>query len=60
MLQKAVESAQDTNARKLALNWEGLYRVTAIVETGAYYLEDMDERPLPRLWNVQNLKKNYH
>ena len=25
--------------------------------SGAYYLEDMEERPLPRPWNVSNLKK---
>ena len=28
-------------------NWEGPYRVTATAKTGAYYLEDMEERPLP-------------
>ena len=27
--------------------WEGLYKVTAIAGAGAYYLEDLDERPLP-------------
>ena len=31
---------RDTNARKLALTWEGPYRVTAIVGVEAYYLED--------------------
>ena len=51
---------QDTNAGKLAPTWEGPYRVTAIVGVGAYYLEDLDERPLPRPWNVHNLKKFYH
>ena len=28
-------------------NCEGLYRVTAMVGAGAYYLEDLEERPLP-------------
>ena len=51
---------QDTNAGKLAPTWEGPYRETAIVGAGAYYLEDLDERPLPRPWNVHNLKKFYH
>ena len=60
VLRKVVGSAQDVNARKLAPNWEGLYRVTAIVRAGVYYLEDMEERPLPQPWNVQNLKKFYH
>ena len=60
VLQKAVGNAQDVNAGKLAPTWEGPYRVTAIAGAGAYYLEDMEERPLPRPWNVQNLKKFYY
>ena len=60
VLQKAVGNAQDVNAGKLAPTWEGPYRVTAIAGAGAYYLEDMEERPLPRPWNVQNLKKLYY
>ena len=48
------------NAGRLALNWEGPYRITAITGVGAYYLEDMDERPLPQSWNAHNLKNFYH
>lgn len=47
VLQKVVGNERDINARKLAPNWEGSYRVTAIAGAGAYYLEDMKERPLP-------------
>ena len=57
VLRKAVGSMRDTNVRKLAQTWEGPYRVTAIVGVEAYYLEHMDEIPLPRPWNVYNLKK---
>ena len=60
VLQKARGSARDVNARKLALNWEGQYRVIAIAGAGAYYLKDMEERPLPQPWNVQNLRTFYH
>ena len=60
MLRKAMGSAQDINALKLAPNWEGLYRVTAIAGAGAYNLKDIEERLLPRSWNVQNLRKFYH
>ena len=60
VLRKAVGNAWNTNARKLALNWEGPYRVTAIAGARAYYLEDMEERPLPRPWNIQNLQMFYH
>ena len=55
VLRKVVRSAWDTNAGKLAPNQEGPYRVTTIAGVGAYYLEDMEEKPLPQLWNVQNL-----
>ena len=50
---------QDMAAGKLAQSWEGPYRVTAIAGAGAYYLEDLDERLLPRPWNANNLKKFY-
>ena len=59
MLRKVVENMRDASAGKLAQTWEGPYRVTTIASLGAYYLEDLDERPLPRPWNVHNLKKFY-
>jgi len=60
VLQKAIGGSRDINAGKLAPNWERSYRVTTMAGVGAYYLEDMEERSLPRPWNVQNLKKFYH
>ena len=59
VLRKVVGNMRDVGAGKLAQTWEGLYRVTAIVSAGTYYLEDLNERPLPRPWNVHNLKKFY-
>ena len=59
VLRKAVGSMRDTNAGKLAQTWEGPYIITAIASVGAYYLEDMNEIPLPRPWNAYNLKKFY-
>ena len=59
-MQRIVGSMKDQNARKLAPNWEGPYRVTTVAEMGAYYLEDVEERLLPQPWNVSNLKKYYH
>lgn len=47
VLRKAVGSVRDVSAGKLAPNWEGPYRVVAIARAEAYYLEDMEERPLP-------------
>ena len=60
VLQRAIGNIRDTNAGKLAPTWEGPYRVTSIAGAGAYYLEDLDKRPLPRPWNIHNLKRFYH
>ena len=60
VLRKVVGNTRDVNAWKLAPTWEGPYRITAIAGAGAYYLEDLDERPLPQPWNAHNLKKFYH
>ena len=59
VLRKAVGSMRDTNTGKFVQTWEGPYRVTAIAGVGAYYLEDLNEVPLPRPWNAYNLKKFY-
>ena len=59
VLRKVVENMRDIAAGKLAQTWEGPYKVTAIASAEAYYLEDLDERPLPRPWNANNLKKFY-
>ena len=60
VLQKVVGNTRDVNVGKLALTWEGPYRVTAIAGVEAYNLEDLDKRPLPWPWNTHNLKKFYH
>ena len=60
VLRKVVGNTQDVNAGKLAPTWEGPYRITSIAGIGAYYLEDLDERPLPRPWNIHNLKNFYY
>ena len=59
VLRKVVGNMRAIAARKLAQTWEGPYRVTTIAGTGAYYLEDLDERPLPQPWNAHNLKMFY-
>ena len=57
VLRKVMGNMRDIGVGKLAQTWKGLYRVTAIASARAYYLEDLDERPIPRPWNVHNLKK---
>ena len=59
VLRKVAGNMRDIATGKLAQMWEGPYRITTITGAGAYYLEDLDERPLPRPWNAHNLKKFY-
>ncbi|KAL0458021.1 UNVERIFIED_CONTAM: hypothetical protein Slati_0429300 [Sesamum latifolium] len=44
---------------KLDPKWEGPYKVLEIVNGGAYKLQRLDGRNVPRTWNVANLKKFY-
>ncbi|RDX96007.1 hypothetical protein CR513_21386, partial [Mucuna pruriens] len=39
---------------KLTPNWEGLFRVREEVGHGAFKLEHLDGRPIPRTWNASN------
>ena len=60
VLRKVVGAAKDPSWGKLGPNWEGPFRITSIAGIGAYYLEDLDEKAVPRPWNVNNLKRYYY
>ena len=60
VLRKVVGVAKDPSWGKLGPNWEGPFWITSVVEIGAYYLEDLDEKVVPRPWNVNNLKMYYY
>ncbi|XP_012834007.1 PREDICTED: uncharacterized protein LOC105954870 [Erythranthe guttata] len=44
---------------KLDPKWEGPYKITKVVNTGAYRLENINGHPIPRTWNIGNLKRFY-
>ena len=56
VLRKVVGVAKNPSWGKLGPNWERPYRITSVARIGAYYLEDLDERAVPRPWNVNNPK----
>ena len=60
VLRRAVRAAKDPSWGKLGPNWEGPFRITSVAGIGAYYLEDLDEKTVPRPWNVNNLKRYYY
>ncbi|GKV02679.1 hypothetical protein SLEP1_g15077 [Rubroshorea leprosula] len=57
VLRKAELTRFETRYGKLALNWEGHYLVTEISHPSAYILQDAEGKKMPRVWNVNNLKK---
>lgn len=59
VLRKVLGNTRDPTIGKLGSNWEEPYCVTSIVGTGAYQLENLNERPVARPWNVFNLKRYY-
>ncbi|XP_016199409.1 uncharacterized protein LOC107640401 [Arachis ipaensis] len=44
---------------KLAVNWEGPYRVREVLSKGAYKLERLDGKEVPRTWNASSLRRFY-
>ena len=60
VLRKFMGVAKDPSWGKLGPNWKGPFRITSVVGIGAYYLEDLDEKAIPRPWNVNNLKMYYY
>ena len=44
---------------KLGPTWEGPYKFTEANRNGAYVLETMEGRQIPKTWNARNLKKYF-
>ena len=40
-------------------NWEGPYKVKAVIWGGTYHLVDMNDKMVPRAWNAEHLRKYY-
>ena len=55
-----MEATKNPSWGKLGSNWEGPYRITSMAGIAANYLEDLDEKAIPRPWNVNNLKMYYY
>ena len=48
VLRKVLSTAKNPACGKLGPNWEGPYRITSVAGIEAYFLEDLDERVIPR------------
>ena len=60
VLRKVLGSTKNPAWGKLRPNWEEPYRITSVAGVGAYYLKDLDEKAVPRPWNVNNLRMYYY
>jgi len=60
VLRKVLRIAKNPAWGKLGPNWEGPYRITSMAGICAYYLEDLEEKTVPLLWNVNNLRRYYY
>ena len=56
---KVVTNTRNANDGKLEPNWEGPYKVLSLVGIGAYRLEDISGKLVPRPWNTCNLRKYF-
>ena len=59
VLRKVMANTRKPNEVKLGPNWEGPYNVLSQAGHGAYRLEDMNGKPIPRPWNTCNLRKYF-
>ena len=59
VLRKVMTNTRKASDGKLGLNWEGPYKVVLLAGVGAYRLEDMNRKDVPRPWNICNLKKYF-
>uniref|UniRef100_A0A2N9HXW1 RNase H type-1 domain-containing protein n=1 Tax=Fagus sylvatica TaxID=28930 RepID=A0A2N9HXW1_FAGSY len=59
VLRKVMANTRRPNDGKLGPNWEGPYKVLSQTGHGAYRLEDLDGKPIPRPWNTCNLRKYF-
>nr|KYP56155.1 hypothetical protein KK1_002392 [Cajanus cajan] len=50
------EARKDMLDGKLAPTWGGPFQVTEDLENGAYRLEELSGKPIPRTWNATHLK----
>ena len=59
VLRRVFENTVEPNAGKFQPNWEGLYLVTRVGQSGSCALDKLDGTPVPRMWNATYLKRYY-
>ena len=60
VLRKVLSTTKNPAWGKLGPNQEWPYHITSVAGMGAYYLEDLEEKVVPRPQNVHNLRRYYY
>ena len=53
------QNTQEVNAEKLSIKWEGPYQISQVIGKGAYRLQTLEGKEVPRSWDVTHLKRYY-
>ncbi|XP_074324266.1 uncharacterized protein LOC141703407 [Apium graveolens] len=59
VLRKVMPNTKNPQHGVFGANWEGPYRIKAILWKGTYHLEDLEGKLVPRAWNAEHLRKYY-
>ena len=59
VLRKTMPNTKIPGHGVFGANWEGPYKVRAVLWEGTYHLSELDGKRIPRAWNAEHLKKYY-
>ena len=59
VLRKVFLNTKEKGVGVLGPNWEGPYRIRAIIRLGTYELETLKSRVLGNPWNTKHLRRYY-
>ncbi|XP_074347131.1 uncharacterized protein LOC141685957 [Apium graveolens] len=60
VLKKVMLNTKNPQHGVFGANWEGPYKIKAILWKGTYHLEDLKGKLVPRAWNAKHLRKYYY
>ncbi|XP_074373912.1 uncharacterized protein LOC141714283 [Apium graveolens] len=59
VLRKVMSNTKNPQYGVFGANWEGPYKIKAILWKRTYHLDDLEGKLVPRAWNAEHLQKYY-
>ncbi|XP_074380701.1 uncharacterized protein LOC141721586 [Apium graveolens] len=59
VLKKVIPNTKNPQHGVFGANWEGPYKIKAIIWKGTYHVEDLEGKLISRAWNTEHLRKYY-